>query len=309
MNTVPEARETMLRLDCGVEPGYEISAHYDAMLAKVIAWAPDRDRAARRLATALAGARIAGPPTNRDLLVSVLANPVFLAGDADTSMLDGYDLAALGPSDLACEASALAAAVAIAAANRQAARVNASVPGGFRNVYSQPQRTAFVGPRGPIEVRYQWTRSGGIASVSTTTADLTVLAFTTDLVTLEVDGVRCRFDITRAADVAWVDSPFGSVRLTVLDRLPPPAASDEPGSLLAPMPGGVARVAAAAGDLVTAGQVVVVLEAMKMEHQVCAPAAGVLAEVRVVAGAQVSTGDVLAIVIPDEADNKTAVTS
>ncbi len=291
----------LLRLDCGVEPGYEIPAHYDAMLAKVIAWAPDRDRAVRRLSAALAGARIAGPPTNRDLLISVLANPVFLAGRADTSMLDGYDLAALGPSDLACEASALAAAVALAAANRRAARVNASVPGGFRNVYSQPQRTAFAGPRGPLEVRYRWTRTGGItpAPAETTGPALAVAGFTPDLVTLEVGGVRYRFCITRAGDVAWVDSPLGSVRLTLLDRLPAPEASGEPGSLLAPMPGSVVRVSAAAGDHVTAGQVVVVLEAMKMEHQVSAPATGRLAELRVTSGAQVSAGDVLAIVIPD----------
>jgi acyl-CoA carboxylase subunit alpha len=311
----------MLRLDCGVEPGYEIPAHYDAMLAKVIAWALDRDRAVRRLATALASAKLAGPPTNRDLLVSVLADPVFMAGHADTSMLDGYDLAALGPSDRACEVSALAAAVAIAAANRQAARVSASVPGGFRNVYSQPQRTAFTGPRGPIEVRYQWTRTGGITPASERAdanreqddvareakdaahADRTldVVAFTPDIVTLEVDGVRYRFDITRAQDVTWVDSPLGSVRLTLLDRLPAPAVSDEPGSLLAPMPGSVVRLAAAAGDDVTAGQVVVVLEAMKMEHQVCAPATGRIAELRVIPGAQVSAGDILAIVVPGEA--------
>src|SRR5262249_5921286 len=146
------------------------------------------------------------------------------------------------------EASALAAAVAIAAANRRAARVNASVPGGFRNVPSQPQRTAFAGPRGPIEGRYQWARTGGIAPAWPATATLTVVGFTPDLVTLEVDGVRYRFDITRAADVAWVDSPLGSVRLTLLDRLPAPTSSDEPGSLLAPMPGSVVRVSGTAGD-------------------------------------------------------------
>ena len=93
---LPSAAGPFLRLDSGVEPGTVVSAHYDAMLAKVIAWAPSRDAAARRLSAGLAGARIAGPATNRDLLISVLRNPAFLDGGADTSLLDGYDFAGLG---------------------------------------------------------------------------------------------------------------------------------------------------------------------------------------------------------------------
>ena len=149
-----------LRLDAGVEPGSVVSSHYDAMLAKVIAWAPSRDVAARRLAAALAGTQIAGPATNRDLLVSVLRNAAFLDGGADTSLLDHYDLAALIPAEETCHAAAAAAAVAVAAANRRAATVAASIPGGWRNVPSQPQLTSFTGPRGRLDVRYRWTRTG-----------------------------------------------------------------------------------------------------------------------------------------------------
>jgi len=289
-----------LRLDSGVEAGSDVPAHYDAMLAKVISWAPSREEAARRLATALAGARIAGPPTNRDLLVSVLRDSAFRDGGADTSLLDGYDMAGIGPDDQACQLSALAAAVAVAAANRQAARVNATVPGGFRNVPSQPQRTAVTGPRGRIDVAYTWTRTGITPADWPGSGDVAVIAFGPDLVTLEVAGVRYRFYVHKVADVAWVDSPFGSVRLELVDRLPTPQAATEPGSLLAPMPGNVVRLAAAAGERVASGQVVLVLEAMKMEHQICAPATGVLAELRVGAGTQVNAGDVLAVVNPDE---------
>ena len=148
-----------LRLDSGVEPGSEISPHYDPMLAKLIAGRRPGTAAARRLASALDRARIHGPATNRDLLASVLRHPDFLAGRADTSLLDGYDLAGLAPSDEACRLSATAAA--LAGRGREPGRGRArrpGCPGGWRNVVSQPQRTAFDGPRGRIEVAYRWQR-------------------------------------------------------------------------------------------------------------------------------------------------------
>ncbi len=294
-----------LRLDSGVEPGSAVSAHYDAMLAKAIAWAPTREIAARRLARALAGARIAGPATNRDLLVSVLRHDAFRDGRADTSWLGTCDLASLVPADHVCQVSAAAAAVALAVANRRDATAAASIPGGWRNVPSQPQLTSFDGPRGRIDVRYHWTRAGITvpASDSMADGDLTVAAVSPDQVTLDVSGVRQRFDITRNGDQVWVASPLGSVRLTLLDRLPGPQRAVESGSLIAPMPGNVTRVAAAPGERVTAGQIVLVIEAMKMEHTITAPAAGTLTELRVGPGDQVNGGDVLAIVTTTEADD------
>jgi propionyl-CoA carboxylase alpha chain len=303
-----------LRLDSGVEAGSQISPHYDPMLAKLIAWAPARDTAARVLASALHRARIHGPVTNRDLLASVLRHPAFLAGQADTSLLEGYDLAGLAPSGEACRLSATAAALAGAAANRATARAAAGLPGGWRNVVSQPQRVSFDGPRGRVEVAYLWQRDGGIAVVqepATAAADapalassppaaLAVAGVAADHAVLEVTGVRYRFDVARAGDVVWVDSAFGSIALTAVPRLPEPAAAREPGSLLAPMPGNVVRVEAAAGQRISAGQPVLVLEAMKMEHQIAAPADGLVAEVCVVPGDQVQAGDVLATVTADD---------
>jgi propionyl-CoA carboxylase alpha chain len=320
-----------LRLDSGVEAGSEVSPHYDPMLAKLIAWAPARQTAARMLASALERARIHGPATNRGLLASVLRNPVFLAGQADTSLLDGYDLAGLIPSEEACRLSATAAALTGAAANRAAARAAVGLPAGWRNVVSQPQRASFDGPRGRVEVAYLWQRDGitvvpptgppageppageppadeplagqlpageppAVADLAPGHAVLEVTAGTTGLRT----GVRYRFDVARADDVVWVDSAFGSVTLTAVTRLPEPAATREPGSLVAPMPGNVVRIEAAAGQRVGAGQPVLVLEAMKMEHQVVAPADGLVAEVRVAPGDQVQAGDVLATVTGDD---------
>jgi propionyl-CoA carboxylase alpha chain len=282
-----------LRLDSGVEAGSEVSPHYDPMLAKLIAWSPTREAAARMLATALDRARIHGPATNRGLLASVLRHPAFLAGQADTSLLDGYDLAALVPGEQACRLSAVAATLAGAAANRSAAAVARGLPSGWRNVVSQPQRTAFDGPRGRIEVAYRWQRDG--ITVAADDGDTGVIAAAADHALLEVAGVRYRFDVARAGDVVWVDSAFGHLVLAPVPRLPEPTAFREPGSLVAPMPGNVVRVMAADGERVRPGQPIVVLEAMKMEYEIVAPADGMLAQLRVAPGDQVQAGDVLAV--------------
>jgi propionyl-CoA carboxylase alpha chain len=298
-----------LRLDSGIEAGSEVSPYYDAMLAKLIAWAPSRDAAARRLATALARARIHGPATNRDLLVSVLRDPVFRSGQADTSLLDGYDLAGLVPGDRACRLSALAAAVADAAQNRLAARAPSAAVGGWRNVTSQPQRKSYDSPAGRVEAAYLWTRDGIAAaekqdggSAPDRPDPAVVVAFGPEQVTLEVAGVRHRFDVDRAQDAVWVDSALGMVKLTPVERLPEPAVLREPGSLLAPMPGNVVRIEVAQGAAVIAGQPVLVLEAMKMEHIITAPSAGVVAELRVAQGDQVDAGDVVAMVASQTAE-------
>jgi propionyl-CoA carboxylase alpha chain len=319
-----------LRLDSGVEAGSEVSPHYDPMLAKLIAWAPARPTAARLLASTLDRARIHGPATNRGLLAGVLRDPAFLAGQADTSFLNGYDLASLVPSAGSCRLSAAAAALAGAAANRSAARFAAGLPGGWRNVVSQPQRASFDGPRGRVEIAYQWQRDGialvpetGPAAAApdpmaapdtaarpdpTVIPDPTageaipgldtpvVVAAAPDHAVLEVAGVRYRFDVTRSGGAVWVDSAFGHVRLVCVPRLPEPAVIAKPGSLVAPMPGNVVRIDAAVGQQLSAGQPVLVIEAMKMEHQIAAPADGRLTEIRVAAGDQVQAGDVLATV-------------
>jgi propionyl-CoA carboxylase alpha chain len=291
--------EQGLRLDSGVEAGSEITPHYDPMLAKVIAWAPARDTAVRLLASALDRARIHGPATNRSLLTSVLRHPAFTDGSADTSLLDSCDLAGLVPSEEACLLGAAAAAVTGAAANRAAARAAAGLPGGWRNVMSQPQHAAFEGPRGRIEVAYIWQRDGSLAVPGR--EDIAVAKAAPDHALLDVAGVRYRFEVARADDVVWVDSAHGSVTLTLLPRLPEPAAAREPGSLVAPMPGSVVRVEATAGQRVSAGQPVLVLEAMKMEHQIVAPADGLVADVLVGPGDQVQAGDVLATVTGQDA--------
>ncbi|WP_141576336.1 biotin carboxylase N-terminal domain-containing protein [Actinomadura sp. WMMA1423] len=285
-----------LRLDSGVESGSEVGVHYDPMLAKVIAWAPSRSAAARRLAAALRRARVHGLTTNRDLLVRVLEEPAFLDGDTDTGYLDrvGLDtLAAPLADEAAVRVCALAAALARAAADRAGARVLGGLPSGWRNVRSQPQRRVFQGPGGPVEVDYRLDRNGLTSELCPGTA---LLSAAPERVVLDHGGLRETFTVTTAGDSVHVDSRLGSVTLAAVPRFADPSGQIAPGSLLAPMPGTVVRVEAGPGASVAEGQTLVVLEAMKMEHRIAAPSAGTVAEMNVAAGQQVESGAVLAVI-------------
>ncbi|MGD9989723.1 biotin carboxylase N-terminal domain-containing protein [Pseudonocardia sp.] len=286
-----------IRVDTGFVDGSVVSPHYDPMLAKVIAHGPTRTDAARALARALAGARIHGVTTNRDLLVGILREEEFLAGGTDTGYLTRHDPAALGAPAGGFARHAAAAALAAQAANRASARVLATVPSGWRNVGGEPQRATYTVGDGEVHVAYRYRRGALDVRVDDSPLGAAVVAAATpDAVVLEIDGVRRRYTVTRAAGVSYVDGPDGSVALAEVPRFADPNAAAAAGSLLAPMPGGVVRVLAEAGAAVTAGQPLVVLEAMKMEHTVAAPVDGIVSEIHVAQGDQVDTGQVLAVV-------------
>ena len=288
-----------IRLDSGVVDGSVVSIHYDPMLAKVISVAPTRTAAARLLADALARTRLHGLRTNRDLLVNVLRHPAFLAGNTDTAFFDthGLDqLAAPLASDRTVRLAAIAAALADAAGHRAAARVLPGIPSGWRNVVSGSQHKVFRdGGDDEHVVAYRFGRAGlhlpddrGVALISATASEV-VLADGVDGA-----GVATTFTVTRYGDQVYVDSALGAVTLAVVPRFPEPGSVVEQGSLLAPMPGAVIRLGAELGDAVVAGQPLIWLEAMKMEHTITAPADGVLTQLGVTVGQQVEVGAVLA---------------
>ena len=121
-----------------------------------------------------------------------------------------------------------------------------------------------------------------------------------DRVVLRCDGVEHGFDVARYDGLVCVDSPLGAVDLVPVDRFPDPATQVTAGSLLAPMPGAIIRMAVAVGDRVERGQPILWLEAMKMQHQINAPADGLVAELHVEVGRQVELGTVLAVVKEQE---------
>ncbi|WP_420034918.1 biotin carboxylase N-terminal domain-containing protein [Streptomyces sp. cg28] len=289
-----------VRLDTGYTDGDPIGVHYDAMLAKVVAHAPTRAAAVRALAGALERAAVHGPVTNRDLLVRSLRHPEFTAARMDTGFYERHldDLTAPEEDPYA----PLAAALARAATGR-------SRFGGFRNVPSQPHGRSYRSvPYDTVyEVRYRHGRSVLEAvSVAREGADpdtetpydiagVRVLHAAPHRVVLDIGGVRRTFDVA-AYDDGRVH--VNGATLTELPRFTDPSEQRAPGSLLAPMPGTVVRVAEGLGEgaAVTAGQPLIWLEAMKMEHRIVAPASGTLTALHALVGRQVEVGALLAVV-------------
>ncbi|MFD5627908.1 acetyl/propionyl/methylcrotonyl-CoA carboxylase subunit alpha [Streptomyces sp. NPDC127072] len=280
---VPEG----VRLDTGYTDGDPIGIHYDPMLAKVIAHAPTRAEALRRLSGALERTSVHGPVTNRDLLVRSLRHEEFVSGRMDTGFYERHldELTRATPDPYAPLAAALSDA-----------HGRSRFGGGWRNLPSQPQTRRYLMDGTEHEVHYRHTRDG------LTAEGVRVVHADAALVVLEIDGVQRRFAISRYGDRIHV----GPATLTALPRFPDPTAQQAPGSLLAPMPGTVVRLAEglAAGVTVTAGQPLVWLEAMKMEHKISAPSAGTLSALHAAPGQQVEVGTLLAVVEPPQGPDR-----
>ncbi len=269
-----------VRLDTGYEAGDTIGVHYDPMLAKLIAHAPTRAEAIRKLAGALERTSLHGPVTNRDLLLRSLRHPEFTAARMNTAF---YDRHLPGLTEPAPDPHApLAAALADTHGRSRF--------GGWRNVPSQPHSKRYAMAGEEHEVRYRCTRAGLEAD------GVRVIHADARLVVLEVAGVRRKFEVARYGDQVYVNGDA----LTALPRFPDPTTQLAPGSLVAPMPGTVVRVAEGLtkGAAVQAGEPLLWLEAMKMEHRITAPVTGTLSALHATPGQQVSVGSLLAVVQP-----------
>ncbi len=272
-----------VRVDTGFAAGNEVTTHYDAMLAKVIAYGTTRDEAARKLVGALRRARIHGVTTNREQLVAILTSRAFLDGRVSTAFLTEHPPE---PPTVDRRGPAVAATVALAEHARARRTVQQGVPVAWRNVVSQPQVTRF---QGEVEVSWYGGREYAVDGV-------VVVSASPSEVVLEVDGVRTTYAVAVTGLRVDVDWPAGHQALTLVPRFTDPADAVATGSLLAPMPGTVVRVAVEQGAQVAAGEPVLVLEAMKMQHTVSAPVAGTVTEINVKPGTQVAAGEVLAVV-------------
>lgn len=296
-----------LRVDSGVEDGSEISVHYDPMLAKVITWAPTRAEAALALANALARSSIHGSITNRDLLVRVLRHPEFLAGDTDTHFLERHDPAELAKplvDGVERFAALLAAALAAQESRTDERRLLATIPSGWRNNPSAMQETTYTVGDSDILIGYRFERDGSLVAQvdDESIGDVGVHHTDDGRVGLAVDGHLRWFSVTRIGLDHYIECPSGTVHAVEHARFPAASHDDEPGSLNAPMPGKVLEVRVQESARVTEGDVVVILEAMKMEHTLRAPFTGVVASVRVAAGDQVDADQVMVVVEEPQPD-------
>ncbi|MBU6272400.1 MAG: biotin/lipoyl-binding protein [Betaproteobacteria bacterium] len=289
------ARGEGVRIDDGIESGSEVAIEFDPMIAKVIVRAPTRREAAARLARVLETSRLQGIVSNRDFLVATLRTPEFLAGDTTTDFIERVAPApvrALPEGQLAL--AAIGAALHQRAANRAAARVLRSLPAGFRNSVMPPERVVFGLGERRLAVEYRALRDGDLEvgldgrqrRVRVLQADARGIAF-------EADGLRLSLAITVSGERHLVHGPFGDLELQRQSRFPAAGGAPFTGGLKAPMPGRVLAVAVQPGQTVAKGDLLLVLEAMKMEHRITAPTAGRIDSVRVTEGEQVANGALL----------------
>ncbi|MFD7875421.1 acetyl/propionyl/methylcrotonyl-CoA carboxylase subunit alpha [Streptomyces sp. NPDC059766] len=272
-----------VRTDSGLSEGTEVGSLYDPMLSKVIAYGPDRATALRRLRAALADTVTLGVPTNAGFLRRLLAHPAVVAGELDTGLVERV-AADLVPTEVPDEVYEAAAAV----------RLDALRPGGegWTDPFSVPSGWRLGGRPRPVGFHLRVQDPVEYVPRGTHTV-------TEDRVSVTLDGVRHTF--RRAADWLGRDGDAWHVRdhdpvAASLDR----AAHGGADSLTAPMPGTVTVVKVAVGDEVTAGQSLLVVEAMKMEHVISAPHAGTVTELDVRPGSTVAMDQVLAVVAPHE---------
>jgi propionyl-CoA carboxylase alpha chain len=276
------------------------------MIAKLVAHGRTRGEATRQLVDALTRAEVHGITTNRDFLVRVLRHPTFSAGEADTSFLDGADVAELAAPLVDAEVESLAAAaaaLAAQAARRETARTLRTSPSGWRNNPSQLQTAMFSGQHcEELVIGYRFARDGSLEDLRIN--DLAVEApvlhrCSRHEVDLEIGGVRRGYLVRDGV----VNCDLGQVTLTEHPRFAVPDESSAVGSLLSPMPGTVIRVFADVGQSLSANQPVLILEAMKMEHELVSSTAGTVTELRVTEGEQVEAGVVLAVIEPAGEDS------
>jgi acetyl/propionyl-CoA carboxylase alpha subunit len=263
-----------VRIDTGVASGSVVTSHYDPMLAKVIAHGPTRDAAAGLLADGLARMELHGPVTNRDSLVATLTSEAFLSGDTTTAFLDDHpEVLSPEPDQRDIDRHALSAAAAVL----ELERPEPLVPVGWRNV-SGPLPTVSLCRRGTEEVVA--VPVGPDARVVEVEADSVRVVAT-------VAGVSATCRVTRYGDDVFVDDGLASSVWSITPRFPDHSADALGHGAVTPVPGTITAVHVEVGQEVTAGQVLVMLEAMKMEHRILADVDGIVARVLVEVGQSV----------------------
>jgi len=288
-----------LRIDAGVEAGSEIGIYYDPMLAKLIAHADDRPTAIRKLAYALRQLSAQGVTTNRDFLIRLIEHPDFVGGEAHTSFITEHlDELIGGVDERLNKASAIAAALYLQQSWQSADALLAQIPQNYRNnPYRAPSIKLKIGEQ---ETDVAWQFVGGKFEVTAMGESFTaeIMACESGAIRLAIEGVQRQFRITEIGEKLYMASSLGDSVVTRLPRHPIPRSADSSGAASSPMPGVVLKILVSEGQQVSAGDALLILEAMKMEQTIRAAADGVVESVKVQIGQVVSPGDVLVQVRP-----------
>ena len=293
-----------VRYDSGIESGSEVSVEFDPMLAKVISHAPTRSEAALKLALALERTRLHGVVTNRDFLVATLRHEEFLAGNTTTDFISRVDIPGQRiPGECELEDASIAVALVSQQLNRDSATSLEFMPSGFRNSSMPSQQMLLLHGDREIQVNYRPKRDGSFEvriGDAEETKSARLISLDDDYFEIQLDEVRAAGHVAKFGNRWCVDIPAGSLNFVEKSRFPEPDSADVEGGLTAPMPGKILAIEISEGDSVTAGQLLVLMEAMKMEHQIVAAFDGSVSEVRVTVGDQVDNGELLVVIASDD---------
>ena len=284
-----------VRVDHGLRPGFSVGSHYDPMLAKLIAWGETREDARRRLIRVIEDSCLLGVRDNRRFLAAILAHPVFAGGEATTAFIgeDFADDASLQPTAVTSHHWALAAALL----SRPAEGDNRSTH--WRN--SGPAVQTLVLSQGDIRQTVAVMPEGDTLII--THGDTRHTVRTGNGGRIELDGVLRHVVSLRDASRVWLaDAGDVLVFQDETHAAPTAAAGAGSGQIRAPMDGAVLEVRCQEGDRVSKGQVLVLLEAMKIEHSLKSDVDGTVDSVTIKAGDQVKSKQILLSVTPEESD-------
>ena len=294
------------RLDSGVEAGSVVGVDFDPMLAKVIAHGPTRAEAAARLALVLERMTIAGVVTNRDFLVQTLRHQAFIDGDTTTDFIDRVNPSA-GSAPSAEDRNRLLATVVLyrQAVNHDRAESLGFMRSGYRNSVMPPEQMILDDGEAETIVCYRSRRDGTfeITVGESATVEASISSRSDGVLEAVIDGIRSRYEVVTAGARWHVQGPGSRLDLIERSRFPEVGGGSVDGGQMAPMPGTIRLVSVEVGQSVEAGQTLVVMEAMKMEHNVVAPEQATVTEVRCAVGDQVDNGAVLVVLAPLESDD------
>ena len=282
-----------IRWDSGVEQGYKVGTDFDPMLSKVIAWAPNRIDAINKLARGLEKAHFGGVKTNRDFLISCLRNESFINGNTTTDFIErekpnGEQV--LSENQIFNASAAIA--LWIAMGNRASDEVTDFMPSNWTNGRMPYQRIKLMILKNEIEIKYQLKRSGLFEVMGT---NCKIHAVDESGIDVEVGSHRFFAQVTRANDQILINMPFGDLDAVIVPRFIEPGNEIPEGGLVAPMPGKVIEVRVKKGDKVKAGDTLIIIEAMKMEHSIKATENGKVTKLMVSLNQQVDNGATLLV--------------
>ena len=282
-----------IRWDSGVEQGYKVGTDFDPMLSKVIAWAPNRIDAINKLARGLEKAHFGGVKTNRDFLISCLRNESFINGNTTTDFIEREkpnSEQVLSENQIFNASAAIA--LWIAMGNRASDEVTDFMPSNWTNGRMPYQRIKLMILKNEIEIKYQLKRSGLFEVMGT---NCKIHAVDESGIDVEVGSHRFFAQVTRADDQILINMPFGDLDAVIVPRFIEPGNEIPEGGLVAPMPGKVIEVKVKKGDKVKAGDTLIIIEAMKMEHSIKATENGKVTKLMVSLNQQVDNGATLLV--------------